>query len=246
MKRAAVFSGGGARCMAQLGYLSFLKEMGVEFECYSGVSGGAIVASFLAKGYKPKEIFEILKSIDYKKLIKLNIFGGSIFHLKKVYPLLRDFGLKDFSDLKYKLYVAVTDYETYETIYRDSGDLAKYLIASSSLIPVFSPFEVDGRVYIDGGFTDNLPVTPCVDSDFILAINVNPPLRFKNSLWGNFYRAGYIMLNTNIRYSKQKAHKYVEIKKCGVFSIFDTKNFDKIYEAGYEEAENDIEFWKRI
>ncbi|NPA82330.1 MAG: patatin-like phospholipase family protein, partial [Epsilonproteobacteria bacterium] len=36
MKKAAVFSGGGARCVAQLGYISMLKKWGVEFDAFSG------------------------------------------------------------------------------------------------------------------------------------------------------------------------------------------------------------------
>lgn len=246
MKKALVLSGGGARCIAQIGYVQYLRENGIVFDCFSGSSGGSIVAAFLAKGCEPKEVFEIIKSINFKKHIKFNFFKGSLFHLNEFYLILKDYGLTDFKNLKHRLYVTVTDYETYETKYIEDGDLAKYLLASSSLIPVFAPMKIDERLYIDGGFTDNLPVAPCEESDFILAINVNPILKFKNTFLGNLYRAGYILLNTNIKYSKDRADKYVEIKECGNYSIFDLKNFDKIYEAGYKEAKKDIEFLKRI
>ena len=246
MKKALVLSGGGARCIAQLGYISILKEQGIEFDCFSGSSGGAIVSSFLAKGFEPKEVFEIIKNINVKKYLKLNLFKGSIFHLKKLEPLLKNYGLINFENLKYKLFIAITDYEEYKTIYVNKGDLAKYVIASSSLIPVFSPYKIEDKLYIDGGFSDNLPVTPCKNYDFILAINVNPPISFKNSFLGNLYRAGYIMLNSNIKCSKKLASKYVELKECGNYSIFDTKNFDKIFKIGENEAKKDLYFWEKF
>ena len=88
-------------------------------------------------------------------------------------------------------------------------------------------------------------MSPCLNYDYILAINVNPILKFKNTFLGNLYRAGYVLLNSNIKYSKQKASKYIEIKECGNFSIFDLKNFDKIYEAGYKQAQKEIELLKK-
>ena len=245
MKKALVLSGGGARCIAQLGFTQYLKEQGIEFDCFSGSSGGAVAAAFLAKGYDPKEVFEIIKSINIKKHIKLNLFNGSIFHLNEFYSILKDYGLDDFKNLKHKLYVAVTNYETYDSEYIENGDLAKYILASSSLIPIFAPIKIEDRYYIDGGFADNLPVSPCLNYDYILAINVNPILKFKNTFLGNLYRAGYVLLNSNIKYSKQKASKYIEIKECGNFSIFDLKNFDKIYEAGFKEAKKEIEHLKK-
>jgi len=246
MKKALVLSGGGARCIAQLGYISVLEKQGIEFDCFSGSSGGAIAASFLANGFKAKEIFEIIKEINVKKYIKLNLFRSSIFHLKKLEPLLKSYGLINFDSLKYKLFIAITDYEEYKTIYINKGDLAKYIIASSSLIPIFAPYKIENKFYIDGGFSDNLPVTPCKNYDFILAINVNPPIQFKNSFFGNLYRAGYIMLNSNIKYSKKLANKYVELKECGNYSIFDTKNFDEIFKIGEDEAKKELNFWEKF
>jgi len=244
MKKALILSGGGARCVAQLGYVSYLKEMGIEFDLFSGSSGGALVAAFLAKGYDPFETYQIIKKINFKKLIKFNFKRNSLFHLKKAVLFLEDeYGLKSFDDLEKKLFVCVTDYESYETLYINSGQLAHCLMASCSLIPLFEPYMIEDRLFIDGGFSDNLPVTPCLKSDFTLCINVNPPLRLKNSFFANFYRAAFILLNSNIKYSKDKSDKFVEIQECGEFSIFDTKNFDRIYKAGLQKAKKDREYW---
>jgi len=238
MKKALVLSGGGARCIAQLGFAARLEEKGVSFDTFSGSSAGSLAAALLAKGMRAKEAFEFLKKIDYKKVIGWNLFKGSIFHLKKAENILKnELGFKDFCSLEKKLFVCVTEYESGESFYVSEGDLPLYVIASCSLLPIFPPFEVEGKFFIDGGFTDNLPVTPCVGDHKILAVNVNPPIKTKKSFIGNVYKGCFTMFNANVRHSKTKADYFVEMKKCGYFSIFDTENFDELFRIGYEEGE---------
>ena len=218
----------------------------MEFDAFSGSSGGSIAAAFLASGKEPKEVLEIIKEIDFKKIVKFNYFRNSIFSMKKAQEFFKEQGLIDFDKLQKKLFVCVTDFETYETLYIDKGDLSKFLVASSSLIPIFEPFEIDGKKYIDGGFTDNLPITPLLDFDFKLAINVNPPINLKESFLNNLYMAGFIMLNNNIKFSKDKADRFVEITECKRFSIFDRKNFDLLYQIGEESAKREELFWQSL
>ena len=64
MKLGIVLSGGGARGVAHIGVLKALDEMGVQFSIASGTSAGAIVASLYSYGYKPDEIFDIIKNLS--------------------------------------------------------------------------------------------------------------------------------------------------------------------------------------
>ncbi len=242
MRKAVVLSGGGARCLAQVGYLGVLKKWGIEFDAFSGSSAGAIVSSLFAKGMEAEEILEFVKSIDFKRVIKFNFFKNSVFKMDKVLDIFYEKELYDFN-LSKKLFVCVTDLDTYEPLYIDRGDLGKFLLASCSLIPLFDVCKIDSKKYIDGGFTDNLPITPLLGYDFILALNVNPILKIKESFFKNFYLAAFIMLNANIKFSKERADKFVEFKECGKYSILDRKNFDEIYQIGVREAKKERDFW---
>ncbi len=244
MKVAVALSGGGARCAAQLGYLYELQKL-LEPHAYAGSSGGAIAAALLARGYSPKEALEIVESIDYSK-IKLRL-RGAVFDSNPMKEELQKAGLETFSGLKKPLFVTLTGYKELSVRYVNKGDLASALLASSALVPLFAPIEFEGNLYMDGGFSDNLPVTPLKEHPFILAINVNPKrVPYPNTLWGNFKRAGYALLNSNIRYSQTKANFYKEIVACGEYGILEKKKLKEIFVKGQEAAQKELKMWEEI
>ncbi len=245
MKIALALSGGGARCLAQLGYIEVVtKHFPIEIALLAGSSGGAIAAAFLAQSKKPQEILEILQDFPFNK-IKLNILKGTLFDHAPLYEELQKLGFIDFASLAIPLFITLTGYEDGKSYYVHSGDLAKAMLASSALLPIFAPISFENRLYIDGGLSDNLPLKP-LHTHYKIAINVNP-LRFDHfsrTLWGNFKKAGYILLNAHMR--KDLADTYIEIEGTEKFGILDRKNFDKIYALGQRQAQRDLKMWDEI
>ena len=117
-------------------------------------------------------------------------------------------------------------------------------MASSSLFPIFKPFEYEGRVYIDGGFMNNLPIEPLKNLDEkILAINVNPVIELKRDRWKFnqiLKRSLYLMFNANIQVRIKEADFYLEPKEIAKFSIFDTHCFDECFKMGYKFAKENL------
>ncbi len=242
MKIAVALSGGGARCAAQLGYLEGIWDL-VQIEALAGTSGGSIAAALLARGYTPPEALEVVRSIDYSRIRPS--FRRGLLSLHRMIDLLRGLGLGRFEELQIPLYVTVTEFETLEGRYISSGDLATVLIASSSLIPLFAPTELAGRLCIDGAFYDNLPVRPLMDHPFRLAINVNPGrTRHRPTLLGVIAKAGYAALHSNLACSVPLASRYVEIEKCAEYGILDRKRLDEIYAAGLAAAQRHKKEWE--
>ena len=238
-KIGIALSGGGSRCIAQLGVIKFLEEKGVSFSAVSGSSGGSIVGALYAGGRTPDEILSLLKEIDFKSFLKYHLHKGSLYSVVGAEAYLRDVvGLRDFAELKIPFYCTVVNFRTGLAEYKKSGDLAKLIIASSALTPIFAPVEYKGETYIDGGFYDNLPAAALTEScDKIIGINVNPmfeslPKGFKRRL----AKSLFIMLNANIREGKRLCDLYIEPKDMSRYSIFDTENFDMFFEMGYHEA----------
>ncbi|WP_071395726.1 patatin-like phospholipase family protein [Bacillus tuaregi] len=64
-----VFSGGGIRGIALIGAIEEIEKRGYQFARVAGSSAGAIIAAFLAAGYKSKEIFELVDEMDLKNLL---------------------------------------------------------------------------------------------------------------------------------------------------------------------------------
>lgn len=69
VKIDGVFSGGGVKAIAFIGALEVVEEKGYEFERVAGTSAGAIVASFIAAGYKSNEIQELFEELHLNKLL---------------------------------------------------------------------------------------------------------------------------------------------------------------------------------
>ncbi len=246
MNIEVALSGGGARCVAQLGYLDILWQMGIRFRALAGSSGGAIAAAFLAFGMSPKEAFKAVREFNYAS-IKLNLFRGSIFSLEKVAKEFEKMGLTSFKALALPLSVTLTDYHSGRCLYKQEGDLARSLIASSALIPIFAPVEVEGKLYIDGGFSDNLPIRALPKKRPTLAINVNPlNARFKPTLLGHFKKAGYILLNNAIKPSIPLAEHFVQIEEAGNFGILEKRSIPTIFRLGQEAAKKDQKKWEEL
>jgi NTE family protein len=86
--------------------------------------------------------------------------------------------VQDFDDLPIPFRALATDLETGEPVVLRSGDLATVLRASMSAPGVLAPVEIDGRLLVDGGLVDNLPVGLAREMgvDVLIAVDVSFPL----------------------------------------------------------------------
>src|SRR6188508_2454695 len=66
--------------------------------------------------------------------------------------------IRDFNRLPIPFRAVATDLETGEAVLMDSGDLVTAMRASMSAPGVFAPAQRDGRLLIDGGLVENLPI----------------------------------------------------------------------------------------
>jgi NTE family protein len=67
-----VFSGGGVKGLALIGACQAIEERGLQLKRVAGTSAGAIIAAFIAAGYKSTEMKNIMEEMDIKKLLDSN------------------------------------------------------------------------------------------------------------------------------------------------------------------------------
>src|SRR3981189_2468119 len=77
-----------------------------------------------------------------------------------------------------------TDLETGDVVIMNSGDLTSAMRASMSAPGVFSPVERDGRLLVDGGIAENLPVdiARSMGVDILIVVDVGSPLLTREKL----------------------------------------------------------------
>ena len=92
--------------------------------------------------------------------------------------------LDRFDDLPIPFRAIATDLATGEPVVLEHGSLALALRASMSAPGVFAPVEIDGRVLVDGGVAENLPVdvAKSMGVDIVIAVDVSSPLQTPENL----------------------------------------------------------------
>jgi NTE family protein len=90
----------------------------------------------------------------------------------------------DFDLLPTPFRAVATDLETGNAVLMDKGDLAIAMRASMSAPGVFAPVELDGRLLVDGGLAENLPinVARAMHADVLIVSDVSFPLRGRTAL----------------------------------------------------------------
>ncbi len=94
----------------------------------------------------------------------------------------------DFDDLPIPFRAVATDIATGDAVVLASGDLADAIRASMSAPGVFKPMRIDGRLLVDGGVANNLPVDQAraLGADVLIVVNVGFPLLAEEELSSAF------------------------------------------------------------
>ncbi len=92
--------------------------------------------------------------------------------------------VRDFNKLPIPFLCIATDIETGQQLVMNSGYLPQALLASSAFPTLFSPVEIDGRMLIDGGVTNNYPIDEVkkMGADIIIGVDVQDGLKDRNAL----------------------------------------------------------------
>ena len=97
---------------------------------------------------------------------------------------LQSTGIEHFDELPIPFRAVATDVNTGEMVLFEKGSLADAMRASMSVPGVFSPVEIEGRILIDGGVVNNIPIDVArqMGVDIIVAVNVSLPLSSSEEL----------------------------------------------------------------
>lgn len=208
-----VLEGGGAKGAFQIGAWKALKELGVEFDGVAGTSVGALNGAFFMQddletaydmwyNMSPSKVVagddhlieKIIKmdleSKDYHRVMGAfrKLVGQKGIDISPLRNLIETHLKEDKIRSSTKTFgfvtVSLTDFRPTQ-IYKEDipqGQLGEYLIASANL-PIFQIDRIDGKLYIDGGFYDNLPVNLLTAKGFdeIITIELNG-LGFKQKI----------------------------------------------------------------
>jgi NTE family protein len=206
MTRAGIglaLGSGSARGLAHIGVLKVLDREGLRIDAIAGTSIGAFVGGAYAVGVTPQEMETIALSVDIKRLVSLADIAWpttALVNGRRVEDFIRDIvGGKTFADTRIPFACVAVDVINEQQVVMREGDLASAIRASISTPVIFAPVERDGRLLVDGGVLNPVPVDVArgMGADAVIAVtNLGMPRSavpvFSNEPAGDAIETGWI------------------------------------------------------
>lgn len=264
-----VLEGGGMRGVYTAGVLRFFMDQHLYLPYVIGVSMGACNgANYVARQPERNRIVNIryvkdTRFISYGRLL----LGGELFGMRFIFNTiprrLVPFDFETFQNSSQRFIVTATDCETGQAVYYEKqmrgDDLLHVLQAGCSLPLIQKPVRYDGRLLMDGGIADSVPIRKSIhdgNQRHVLVLTRPKGYRKKRSRMENLIRLRYRKYPGLCKAFAHRATGYNETMEFidrledqkGVFVIRPSqslavgrteRNPEKlyaVYDQGYEDA----------
>ena len=170
-----VLGSGAARGLAHIGVIDSLSSHNLEIRSISGTSMGALVGGIYAAGKLDTYRHWVcgLSRADVFRLLDLSFDTGGLFKGDRIIRLLsRLIGDRHIESLPIPFTAVATDIELGREVWLRRGSLFDALRASMAIPAVFTPHIYHGRVLIDGGVVNPLPIAPTLHDKTDLTVAV--------------------------------------------------------------------------
>lgn len=217
--------GGAARGFAHVGVIQVLEQNGIRPDFIAGTSAGSLVAALYASGMGAAELEKTAMSMDEATLTDwtLPLLGRGMLRgdaLARYVRRVIDGRLIE--NMKLPLGILATDLGSGQGVLFRRGDAALAVRASSAVPGVFTPVNINGRDYVDGGLVAPVPVSQVrsMGAEVVLAVDISsdPQGNDANGMLGLMLQTTAIMGQSINRHELAHAQVVVRPALSGVGS----------------------------
>jgi NTE family protein len=259
-KIALVLGGGGLKGFAHIGVFRALRELGIDPTVIAGTSIGALIGAAYIRGMPIPEMADRARALKRRDLFRLNRMGMLLErqHSPAIYleePLRQVVESvvtpKRFDQLKKTLLVNTVDLQRGSQVVwglpglRDVS-VVDAVYASCALPGFYPPGNIGGRLCVDGGVIDNLPVSIAgLGMDAVIAVDTgSSDLEPENDIATAGFASIYMRAATTMMHALQLAPFTTWTRppmilvrpKVNHISWFSFTHTDELLEAGYTAA----------
>lgn len=160
MEISLALGGGGVRGVAHIGVLRALENHGFNIKAVAGTSAGGLVGAVYSAGFSTEKIEETVREMDQNRSFdrrsddQPSLLGLSSVS-KKLSALLADC---TFNDLDIPFAATAVSLYSGKEIILNRGKVIDAVMATIAVPGVFPSQEIGGRVLVDGGVLDPIPI----------------------------------------------------------------------------------------
>jgi NTE family protein len=254
-KIALVLGGGAARGFAHVGVIRVLEQEKIPIDMIVGTSVGSLIGAIYAHDMNSFELEWTAFSLEKDNLFDYTIFSA----ITGMGPVKGD-KLEEFvktkvpaaniENLKLPFAAVATDLNRGTRVVIDHGSVARAVRASSAIPGVFNPVEHQGRLLVDGGVVDNIPISVAREkgADIVIAVDISENVVNFNitNVVDVMLQAVTIITSENTKYKKKDADVLIA-PAVGDVGMLDFTQKKRCMQAGIEAAQKVVpEIKKKI
>jgi NTE family protein len=171
---------GSARGWAHIGVIRALGEAGIEPDVVCGTSIGALVGAAYASG-NLERLEQWATSLTWQNVVgflDISLNGGIIKGDRLIEFFRSHFVDMEMSRLSRPFAAVATDLHTGREVWLREGMVSEAVRASIALPGLFAPVVHEGKLLVDGGLVNPVPVSLCraMGADLVIAVDLNSDL----------------------------------------------------------------------
>ncbi len=240
-KKIGLALGGGAVLgAAHLGVLKAIHELEIPIHAIAGTSIGALVSGFYAFNSDCKALESLVLDLNWGDVSSLSFSKFGLFNNTKMQDLIKsELGEVNIEDASTQLAIVATDISSGEKEVLSEGSVSEAIMASACIPGIYKPVRMNGKLLVDGGIVENVPISPLLDmgADFIIAVDLNSKqaLGEPSNIGEILIKSFQITLSGVVKEQIKKA----DVKICpdlSSFNMYDVKQAEDLIKKGHEEA----------
>ncbi len=242
---ALVLGGGAARGFAHIGVIRSLEQEKIPIDLVVGTSVGSLIGAIYASDVNSFDLewtaFQLEKDSIFDYGILNAITGMGVAKGDKLEDFVKTkVTAPNIENLKIPFAAIATDLNRGTRVILDKGPVARAVRASSAIPGVFNPVEHQGKMLVDGGVLDNIPVDAAREkgADIVIAVDIGENVTNFNitNVVDVMLQSITIMSAENAKFRKKDADVLIA-PAVGDVGMLDFGQKKRCMQAGIEAAQ---------
>jgi NTE family protein len=246
---ALVLGGGAARGFAHVGVIRALEQERIPIDMVVGTSVGSLIGAIYAADVSSFDLewtaFQLEKDDLFDFGVVNAVVGMGFAKGDKLEAWVKNhIKTTNIENMKIPFTAVATDLNWGYKVVLDKGSVARAIRASAAIPGIFQPVQHQGKILVDGGVVDNIPISvaKAKGADIVIAVDISANIGNTNitNLAGVTLQATNIMFALNVEHSKKDADILITPTGIGDIGMLDFTQKKRCMQAGIEATNRSL------